>query len=221
MKIAIIYTSTTPELIDLVEREVHRNFPESAVIVSYQDPSILAETREAGIVTKYAVARLVGMFMKAVEDGADVILNACSSVGLVADAVQEIARLIKVPIVRIDEEMCRHSVRKGTRIGVLATLPTTLEPTKATVRRAAAEMEKEVILVDGLLDGAFGLDQEAFKALLISKALEIRDRVDVILLAQGSMAYCESVLEEACGIPVLSSPRYGARMLKEAAERRG
>lgn len=47
------------------------------------------------------------MFMKAVLDGADAILNICSSVGEVADAAQDIGKYTGIPIVRIDEEMCR------------------------------------------------------------------------------------------------------------------
>ena len=121
--------------------------------------------------------------MQAVSDGADVILNCCSSVGEVADAAQNIGRYTGIPIVRIDEEMCREAVRLGKRVGVLATLPTTLEPTKNTVSRVAREMNSHVELVDGLVD-AFGADQNKFKALLCAKAEEIADRVDVILLAR-------------------------------------
>ena len=86
---------------------------------------ILAEVREHGYVTASAAARLVGMYMQAVSDGADAILNCCSSVGEVADAAQNIGRYTGIPIVRIDEEMCREAARLGKRVGVLATLPTT------------------------------------------------------------------------------------------------
>lgn len=130
MKAALVYTSTTPELIELVEKEVTKNIGTDAEIISLQDPSILAEVREAGYVTKTAAARLIGMYMEAVAQGADAILNICSSVGEVADSVQTAAAYIGVPIVRIDEEMCREAARLGKRIGVLATLATTLEPTK-------------------------------------------------------------------------------------------
>lgn len=75
MKAGIIYTSTTPELIELVNREVRKNLGEDAQIQSYEDPSILAEVREAGYVTSKAAARLVAMFMQAVIDGADAVLN--------------------------------------------------------------------------------------------------------------------------------------------------
>lgn len=101
MKVALVYTSTTPELIELVEREVGKLLPQNTEIMSYQDPSILAEVRDAGYVTAYPAARLVGMYMKAVNDGADAILNLCSSVGEVADAAQGIAKYIGVPIVRV------------------------------------------------------------------------------------------------------------------------
>ncbi|MDO4278050.1 MAG: aspartate/glutamate racemase family protein [Lachnoclostridium edouardi] len=221
MKVSLVYTSTTPELIELVEKEVGEALPEDVQVISYQDPSILAEVRDAGYVTAPAAARLVGMYMESVSAGADAILNLCSSVGEVADAAQDIGKYTGVPIVRVDEEMCREAVRLGKRIGVMATLPTTLEPTKNTILRVAREMNRHVELVDALVDGAFGLDQEQFKALMTEYAGKIADQVDVILFAQGSMAYCEEYIHEKYGKPVLSSPRFGAAALKEALIKKG
>ncbi|WP_101876840.1 aspartate/glutamate racemase family protein [Lachnoclostridium edouardi] len=221
MKVSLVYTSTTPELIELVEKEVGEALPEDVQVISYQDPSILAEVRDAGYVTAPAAARLVGMYMESVSAGADAILNLCSSVGEVADAAQDIGKYTGVPIVRVDEEMCREAVRLGKKIGVMATLPTTLEPTKNTILRVAREMNRHVELVDALVDGAFGLDQGQFKALMTEYAGKIADQVDVILFAQGSMAYCEEYIHEKYGKPVLSSPRFGAAALKEALIKKG
>lgn len=221
MKAGIVYTSTTPELIELVNREVKGQLGEGAKLMNYEDPSILAEVREAGHVTAKAAARLVSMYMQATIDGADAILNCCSSVGEVADAAVTVGKYTGVPIVRIDEEMCREAVRLGHRIGVLATLQTTLEPTKNTIRRVAREMNREAVLVDGLIDGAFGMDQEQFRQMLLSKTEEIAGQVDVVLLAQGSMAYAEEYLHEKSGKPVVSSPRFGARALRAAMEQKG
>ncbi|RGZ01230.1 aspartate/glutamate racemase family protein [Clostridium sp. AM58-1XD] len=221
MKVALVYTSTTPELIELVEREVGDLLPKETEVISYQDPSILAEVRDAGYVTAPPAARLVGMYMTAVSAGADAVLNLCSSVGEVADAAQDIAKYTGIPIVRVDEEMCREAVRKGTRIGVMATLPTTLNPTKNTILRVAREMNRHVELVDVLVDGGFGLDQEQFKALMTEYAGKIADQVDVILFAQGSMAYCEEYIHDKYDKIVLSSPRFGAAALKEALIKKG
>lgn len=221
MKVALVYTSTTPELIELVEKEVGAVLPADTEVASYQDPSILAEVRDAGYVTAPPAARLVGMYMKAVTEGADAILNLCSSVGEVADAAQDIGRYTGIPIVRVDEEMCREAVRQGRRIGVMATLPTTLNPTKNTILRVAREMNRPVELVDALVDGAFGLDQEQFRALMSEYAAKIADQVDVILFAQGSMAYCEEYIHEKYDKAVLSSPRFGAAALKDALVKKG
>lgn len=221
MKVGLIYTSTTPELIADVEREVKKQLGDTAELYSLQDPSILAEVRQAGYVTTAPAARLMGMYMKAAEEGCDAMLNLCSSVGEVADAAQTAAKYIGVPIVRVDEEMCREAVRLGARIGVMATLPTTLEPTKNTVKRVAREMNKPVKLVDCLVDGAFGLDQVQFKARLTESAAAIIDQVDVIVLAQGSMAYAEPAMTERFGKPVLGSPRFGAAALRAALVSKG
>lgn len=221
MKAALIYTSTTPELIELVEREVRKNIGEEAELLSLQNPGILASVREAGYVTPQAASELISMYMEAVKQGADGILNICSSVGEVADCMQTAAAYIGVPIVRIDEEMCREAVRRGSRIAVMATLPTTLTPTRNTVKRVAREMGRHVELVDILVDGAFGLDPESFRKLLLTRASEVKDKADVILLAQGSMAYVEEDIDRELGIITLSSPRFGAVELRKALEKKG
>ena len=219
MKAALIYTGSTPELVETLEGEIRKNLGD-VELISFKDPSILAEVREAGYVTPTAAARLMGIYCESVAQGADAILNICSTVGEAADAFQDAARYIGVPLVRIDEEMCREAVRLGARVGVLATLPTTLGPTRNTLNRVAREMGRHISLVDGLVN-AFGADQDAFRALLIDAARKIADDVDVIVLAQGSMAYVERDIEAAIGKPALSSPRFGAIALKDALRGKG
>lgn len=220
-KAGFVYTSTTPELIQLLEDETEKQFGDSIQILTYTDPSILSETREHGYVTPNAAARLITMYLQAVQDGAEAVLNICSSVGEAADSAQSIAKYIGVPIVRIDEAMCRDALLIGRRICVLATLATTLEPTKNTLRRLAREMGRnDFVLIDGLVD-AFGLNREQLQKRLITKALEAGRDADVILLCQGSMACCEQMVAEACSKPVVSSPRYGIAALKKALTEKG
>jgi Asp/Glu/hydantoin racemase len=221
MKVGLIYTGTTPELIADVEREVRSQIGDEAELYSLADPSIIADVRDAGYVTTAPAARLIGMFMKAAEEGCDAVLNLCSSVGEVADSVQDTAKYLGMPIVRIDEDMCRQAAHLGKRIGVMATLQTTLDPTKNTIKRMAREDNLHVELVDCLVDGAFGLDQEQFKERMSECAAKIADKVDVIVFAQGSMAYCEQYIADKYNKIVLSSPRFGAAVLKEALIKKG
>ena len=71
------------------------------------------------------------------------------------------------------------------------------------------------------MDGGFGLDQEQFKALMAEYAGKVAGDVDVILFAQGSMAYCEEYIADMYHKIVLSSPRFGAVALKEALVAKG
>ncbi len=221
MKIGVVYTSTTPELIADVNREIKNVLGDDIEIYDQQDPSILADVREAGYVTQAPAARLIKMFMNAAEEGCDAVLNVCSSVGEVADSVQDVAAYLGMPIVRIDEDMCRDAVRKGLRIGVMATLPTTLIPTCNTVTRVARECNRHVEIKQCLVENAFGLDQEQFRERMSTSAATIADDVDVIVLAQGSMAYCAEFLSDKYGLPVLASPAYGVVALKNALVKKG
>lgn len=221
LKIAIVYTGTTPELIRLVEAEVQQAIQADYQIVSYKDPSIINEAREYGFVTTAAGTRLVGLFLKAIKDGANIILNACSSVGELVDAVQPLARYLGIPIVRIDEEMCRSAVLKGHKIGVIGTLTTTMEPTKQTLLRVGREVGKHPVLVDGLIEGAFDLDEEGLKQAILKKTIALKEEVDCFVFCQGSMAYCETYVKENTGVAVLTSPKYGAQALRETLQHLG
>ncbi len=217
MKIAVVYTATTPELIAGVEGELKKNLAGIPVeVVSYQNPAILQEAKDNGGATPHCARELVDLYEKAVKDGATIILNACSSVGAAAKAAKPLYEEMGIAFVRIDEAMAKAAVQAGSRIGVLATLQSTLEPTKRLVQDCADALGKKVELVDALADGAFGLNQAQFKEKLIETGRKVKDRVDVLLFAQGSRAYAEKDLSEALGLPVFSSIRFGAR---EVADR--
>lgn len=82
-------------------------------------------------------------------------------------------------------------------------------------------MRPPVEIVECLVDGAFGLNQEDFKKRMAECAGRIADQVDVIVFAQGSMAYCEEYIASLYGKVVLSSPRFGAAELKKALIKKG
>lgn len=217
MKVAIVYTGVNPQLITTIERELKAATPGVDLdIMTLADPTIINETIANGGVTPAAAQRLMKLYMAGMAGGADIIYNICSSIGDVADAAKPIFTKMGIPFVRIDENMAKSAIKTGTRIGVLATLRTTLEPTKRLIKRCADEMGTEVTLIDALADGAFGKSKEELEEIFVEKVKDIADKVDVILLAQASMAEVEKKLEEASGKPVVSSPRFGAAAMKDA-----
>ena len=90
------------------------------------------------------------------------------------------------------DEAVRIADAANGRIGVIATLPTTLEPTRALIEARAAAQGREVQTVSHLCDGAFQAvssgDTETHDRIVREGLLALMDQVDVIVLAQASMA---------------------------------
>jgi hypothetical protein len=136
--------------------------------------------------------------------------------------VAEMGDLIApITVFRIDGPMAEKAVREGKKIGVIATLPTTLEPTVALLRDKAAAAGVEIEIVEGLAKGAFGADKATHDGLIEQGAVKLADKVDVIVLAQGSMAAMEQKLIEMTGKTVLSSPLLGVLGVKEYLKAKG
>lgn len=221
VKVALIYTVTTPELKEDMEREVREQLGNNVEMMIYEVPSVFEEIRDTGYVTAAPAARLIATYMNAVEAGADAVLSICSTVADIAYSMQDAARYMGVPIVMINEEMCREAVKRGERIAVMATFPTAITPTKNTILRVAREMGKPIEVREVLVEGGFGLDQEQFRALMAAKAGEVAEETDVFLFAQGSMAYCEKYIADMYHKTVLSNPYFGAKALKDALIAKG
>ncbi len=218
MKIAVVYTSTTPELTAGITEEITRHIGTSHEIVSYQNAAILQEAREHHHVTPKCARMLHDLYEQGVREGADVIFNVCSSVGDVAKAAKPYYESMGIRFVRIDHAMAVEAVAAAKCIGVIATLDTTLQPTKNLLADCAAKQGKSVEFVDALAEGAFGLNPEQFKTRLIETGKKVAGRVDALVLAQGSMTYAEKAVSEALGLPVFSSISRGVRELAETVK---
>ncbi len=187
------------------------------------DEALLGETIAAGRIPEATALRLADHVESAVRGGADLVLVTCSSMGPAVDALA--AR--GLPVLRVDEALADAAIRAGSRIGVAATLSTTLEPTADLVRRRATELGRppgSVEIVTELIDGAFAAlksgDLERHDELVRAGLRRLLPKVDVVVLAQASMARVAATLapEDAQGRQVLASPRLG---IERAAERLG
>ncbi len=221
MKLGVVYTTTVKELVADVEAELYKYFGKDELeIKSYSDPSILWEARDEGRFTEGCGRRLMDMYEKAAKDGAQIIYNICSSVGDFARLAKPLYEMMGIGFVRIDEDMAREAVRQGDRIGVIATLKSTLEPTARLIKQCAAEAGRTVEVFPSLADGAFGADRVKFEEKLIEAASVIADEIDVLLLAQGSMAYAtDAIAARFPSVKVYSSPSFGAAAVKAAADK--
>lgn len=221
VKVALVYTGSTPELKADVVREIKTQLGNDVALMTYEVPEVLNEIKRLGHVTAAPAAKLISTYMKAVEDGADAIMNICSTTADIAYSMRNASAYIGVPIIIVNEEMCREAIRTGNRIAVMATFGVSIAPTKKIIERVSREMGKHVETIDVIVEGGYGMEQEQFKALMAAKAKEVIDQVDVIIFTQGSMAYCEKHIEDMFRKPVLSNPHYSAKELKAALLAKG
>jgi Asp/Glu/hydantoin racemase len=211
-KLAIIHT--TPATVDSMKALAADMLAECEV-VNFVDDSILPQLAQNGGDLSAVEERLVHYARFAEQVGADVILEACSSVG---ELVAKMRAAVPIPIVRIDEMMAEEAVQRGSRLGVAATLQTTLQPTTRLLRAKAQAAGKQVTVTPLLIEGAFQKlmsgDREGYDKLLIEKLQELARITDVVVLAQASMARVLPGLPAAEQGKFMSSPRLAMEKVK-------
>jgi Asp/Glu/hydantoin racemase len=213
-KLALLHTS--PVLAPLFASLCAKWLPDTRIF-HMVDESLIKNTIAAGHLEKLTIRRLIGMIGSGFDAGADGVLVTCSSIGPGVEIAQG---LFDRPVIRVDEAMAKLAVEQGKRVGVIATLNTTLAPTAALVRRKAREAGKQVDIVECLCDGAFEAvmagDTATHDRIVGAALTEKLNGVDVIVLAQASMArVLEALPQGAVKAPVFASPELGVKFARE------
>lgn len=184
-------------------------------VVHMVDESLLKDIIADKRLVKSTARRVVGHIISAEQAGANCIMVTCSSIGPAADLGRQ---LVDVPVVRVDEPMAVSAVGEGTRIGVVATLPSTLNPTAELIKSHAEKKSQKIDLIKKLCEGAFEAvisgDGVTHDKIVAAGIQELTGQADVIVLAQASMARVVDILPaENKKIPILSSPRLAVEYL--------
>ncbi|WP_276357170.1 aspartate/glutamate racemase family protein [Cohnella caldifontis] len=218
-KLAIIHTTpVTVEALKTLAAEIMPGWD----VLNFVDDSILPQLASNGGRVGDVTERWTAYARFAEQQGAACVLSACSSVGEAAEAAR---REVGVPVLRIDEAMAEEAVRAGRRIGVAATLASTLGPTKRLIERKAKEAGRTVEIREGLASEAYRLlmdgDREGHDRVLAELLLRLAEETDVVVLAQASMARVLPSLPEPLRPKFLTSPRLGlahvARTMADSA----
>jgi Asp/Glu/hydantoin racemase len=154
-----------------------------------------------------AYRRVVDQIVLAAEAQPDLIVVTCSSTSPAVDIAR---RIVPQPILKIDDPMMSEAVRSGPRVGLLCTASSTVEPSSALLHAHAAEQGREVTIKTVLRPEAYQAlmagDRTRHDAILYEAAAEISNEVDVLVLAQASLAHLRDTLATELKRPVLASP---------------
>ncbi len=203
--LALVHTSAT--LVPVFQQLCKAKLPDVDTF-NIVDDSLVRAIGGKGSLTADIARRVASYIESAEAGGADHVLVTCSSIG---QAVEDSAAFVGIPVLRVDRPMADQAVQIGRRIGVVATLPTTLNPTADLVRRRAVAAGRDIELTSKLCEGAFEAlmagDAAKHDEVVATALRELATQVDVILLAQASMARVVDTLSEADRkVPILASP---------------
>ncbi|MFB3816852.1 MAG: aspartate/glutamate racemase family protein [Candidatus Methylomirabilales bacterium] len=180
------------------------------------DETLLGDILQAGAVTPGVARRIARLAIGAEEAGAAAVMLTCSSSTPCLPAVQA---LVRVPVRAIDEAMAEEAVRRAGRIGLLATVATTLRPTEELLRAKAHALGRPLEITAELCAAAFDAvlqgDRATHDALVTARCRTLAEKVELIVFAQGSMAPLARQLHGQIPVPILTSLEAGVRRAGE------
>lgn len=195
---------------------IDEHIPEVAVM-HLCDDTIQRDNIAAGIgvIPKRNYFKFAQYAQNLQDAGVDMILLACSTFNYAA----ELARpLIDIPIMQIDRPMMEAAVCNGKRVGLLATLATTVPSSERLLKIVAGEKKKEVDITTVLRPEAFKAfekgDINTHNAMLLEEIDKLSDQVDSIVMAQLSMSALAPLLTNP-RVPVYNSGSTGFARIRE------
>lgn len=201
-----------PPMRETLEREL----PDVRVL-NLLDEGLLSEVERYGGLAPQCVDRLSTQVGLAIGAGAQAVLLTCTAYSPVVSEVQ--ARFPETPVLAVDQVMVDQAVSRASRIGVLATVPAGLEQQRRLLERAAQAAGKRIEIVPSLHPEAMAAlnrgDAETHDRILLEALPALAQQVELILLAQASMARLAPRLPSDLPVPVLTSPTLAVDRLRE------
>ena len=198
-----------------IKAQFKKYLPEVEMI-NIIDDSLLQEALANKGVTPNIIGRMYNYYKNLQDLGCVCALNQCSSVGEASDVV---GKMINMPIVKIDAPMAEEAVKSGSKIAVIATAISTVEPSSRLVESKAAAAGKSVKVDRCFVEGAYEFllktgDKQKHNEMVIAKIKEAAESHDVVVLAQGSMYHLIPLVKDVKAL-VLTSLETGVAQIQK------
>ena len=201
-----------------VNAELDRTWPE-AVRMNLLDDSLSFDLARAGALDERMTARFLALAGYALDAGCDAILFTCSAFGPCIDAVAR--RWPGTPVLKPNEAMVDEAAALARRGRGRVALVATFAPTLASM---PAEFPRDVRIVPILAEGALAAlergDAPAHDRLVAEAVARSAIDVDVIALAQFSLARAAEAVKDVVRVPVVTTPGSAVRALRARLSRR-
>ena len=199
MRIALIHA--VPVAIQPVENAFQRHWPH-AERINLLDDALSVDRSRAGALTVELSARISALANYAISAGATGILYTCSAFG---DAIEAVKQRVRMPVLKPNEAMFAEAIARGSRLGLLATFPASVNSMARELEALAPHVELETACVPQALTALQAGDGTQHDELLAAVAPKL-GHCDVLMLAQVSTARARDAVASVVKCPVLASP---------------
>ena len=190
-------------------------------LMNIMDDTLLSEALAHGGPTPAVIRRMVLYAMAAEAMGADAVMCSCTTMG---EATRTARKFLSIPMFNIDEPMARQAVALGSRLGILATVPTSAPATRTLLLNEAAAAGKQIEIETVINERAFqhllAGEVAEHNSLVHAEIDRLAERVDVIVLGQISLAQIRHDSKKPILQVGLSGFAEARRLLDEAANRK-
>ncbi len=187
-------------------------------IIHVLDEGLLRALKREGGITPEITEWMTGMVRSVEKQGAELAVVSCSSL---SPCVNKIRTSVNIPVIKIDAPMVEWAVKNASTIGLVMTNPTTEQPSKLLIEEVSQRLDKEVKIVSRLCSEAFWKlnagDIEGHDDEVIHTVHNLLKDIEVVMLAQISIARVIDKLDETIKPKVLSSLNFIGSKIRETA----
>ncbi len=188
-----------------VNRAFERLWPE-AVRMNLMDDSLSADLARDGRLTDAMTRRFETLALYARDCGCDGILFTCSAFG---PAIEAAGRACGLPTLKPNQAMFEQAVAAGGRCALVATFAPSIAPMRAEFEALCHAAGRPAALQTAVVPGAMqalGAGDAAAHDAAIAHVVAGMADVDLVMLAQFSMASASDAAQAVSGARVLTSP---------------
>ena len=217
MTVRIVLFHATPVAMQPIHDAFNALWPE-AEIVNLLDDGLSIDLARAKQLNEQIIERFVRLGQYGYEMKADAILATCSAFG---PALDKLAALLPVPVLKPNEAMFREAITRGQRIGMLATFGPAVAPMEQEFRdfvdQSGCEATLKTVLVEEAMTRLKLGDVAGHNQLLVDHLPQLAD-CDAIMLAHFSTSRAWDAVSQASTIPVLSAPHAAVKRVRRLLE---
>lgn len=198
----IVLLHATPIAMQPIQQAFAAGWPQAEIVNLLDDGLTIDRAREADL-SEALIARFIELGRYGHRMGADGILVTCSAFG---PAIERLADLLPVPVVKPNESMFKAALLHGPRVGMIATFKPSIVTMEEEFREVAGpDASLATVLAEGAIESLRAGDAERHNRLVADIAPEL-EGMDAVMLAHFSTSVAAGSVGARIKVPVLTAP---------------